>query len=110
MRNCPGKRILVLGNHDHDIEGLHDAGFDTMHVAAMYASDPPLALSHREVKRSLELVHPTRGEEPYAQITQISNENGVYWGFGVQMYADPSRNEPRGAGSAGSTAGSTGRN
>ena len=45
------------------------------------------------------------GEQPYAQITQISNENGVYWGFGVQMYTNPSRNDPRGAGSAGSTGG-----
>ena len=49
------------------------------------------------------------GIDPYAQITQITSEHGVYWSFRVQMYADPSRNDPRGAGSAGSTAGSTGR-
>ena len=48
-----------------------------------------------------------RGDRPRAQITQITSGNGVYWGFRVQMYADPSRNDPRGAGSAGSTAGST---
>ena len=35
----------MLENHDHDTEGLHDAGFETMCVAALYASDP-LALSH----------------------------------------------------------------
>ena len=23
VRNCPGERVLVLGNHDHDSEGLH---------------------------------------------------------------------------------------
>ena len=46
VRNCPGERVLVLGNHDHDTEGLHDAGFETMCIAALYASDPPLALSH----------------------------------------------------------------
>ena len=49
------------------------------------------------------------GDEPRAQITKISNKNDVYWGFGVQIYANPSRNDPPGAGSAGSTAGSTGR-
>ena len=46
---------------------------------------------------------------PRSQITKINSENDVYWGFGVQMYANPSRNDPPGAGSAGSTAGSTGR-
>ena len=50
----------------------------------------------------------THGDRPRAQIAQITSENGVYWSFGVQMYADPSRNDPRGARSAGSTAGSTG--
>ena len=50
---------------------------------------------------------PAHREQPYAQITQITSEHGVYWSFRVQMYADPSRNDPRGAGSAGSTAGST---
>ena len=51
LGNCPGERVLVLGNHDHDTEGLHNAGFETMHVAAMYASDPPLALSHLPLRR-----------------------------------------------------------
>ena len=51
VRNCPGERVLVLGNHDHDTEGLHDAGFETMYVAALYASDPPLALSHLPLRR-----------------------------------------------------------
>ena len=50
--NCPGELLLVLGNHDHDTEALHDAsGFETMQVAAMYASDPPLALSHPPLRR-----------------------------------------------------------
>ena len=35
VRNCPGERVLVLGNHDHDREGLHDANFETMCVAAL---------------------------------------------------------------------------
>ena len=51
VRNFPGERLLVLGNHDHDAEGLHDAGFKSMCVGAMYASDPPLALSHLPLRR-----------------------------------------------------------
>ena len=51
VRNCPGERVLVLGNHDHDTEGLHDAGLETMCIAALYASDPPLALSHLPLRR-----------------------------------------------------------
>ena len=51
VRNCPGERVLVLGNNDHDTEGLHDASFETMCVAALYASDPPLALSHLPLRR-----------------------------------------------------------
>ena len=30
--------------NDHENRGLHDASFETMCVAALYASDPPLAL------------------------------------------------------------------
>ena len=33
----------------------------------------------------------------------MDTPDGIYWGFRVQNYANPSRNEPRGAGSAGST-------
>ena len=51
VRNCPGERILVLGNHDHDTEGLHDAGFESMSVLAMCATDPLLALSHLPLRR-----------------------------------------------------------
>ena len=41
----------MLGNHDHDTEGLHDAGFTSMCIAAVCATDPPLALSHLPVRR-----------------------------------------------------------
>ena len=51
VRNCPGERILVLGNHDHDSEGLHDAGFESMSILAMCATDPLLALSHLPLRR-----------------------------------------------------------
>ena len=49
----------------------------------------------------------TRGDGPRSQITRKANKNRVCWLFGVQINADLSRNDPRGAGSAGSTAGST---
>lgn len=51
VRNCPGKRVLVLGNHDTDTAGLQDAGFETMWPTALYAGDPPLALSHAPLRR-----------------------------------------------------------
>ena len=62
VRNCPGEQVLVLGNHDHDTEGLHDAGFETMCVAALCATDPPLALSHLPLRR----VPPTGSQRPRA--------------------------------------------
>ena len=39
------------GNHDHDAERLHDAGFKSICVAAMYSSNPPLAFSHVPLRR-----------------------------------------------------------
>ncbi len=47
IRSCPGKRLLVLGNHDNHIEPLREAGFTSLHHLAMCATDPPLALSHQ---------------------------------------------------------------
>ena len=29
IRNCPGQRVLILGNHDVDREALRAAGFTT---------------------------------------------------------------------------------
>ncbi len=47
LRECPGTRWLVLGNHDvHRTRTLREAGFDSMCAAAVYAADPPLALTH----------------------------------------------------------------
>ena len=51
VRNRPDERLLVLGHHDDVTERLHDAGFETMCVAALYASDSPLALSHLPLRR-----------------------------------------------------------
>ncbi len=46
IQNCPGERILILGNHDLDREALREAGFTTQYSLAVCATDPPLVLSH----------------------------------------------------------------
>ena len=49
LRNCPGRRLLVLGNHDvGDRERLRDVGFVDQQVAVLCATDPPLAGERRE--------------------------------------------------------------
>ena len=51
LRNCPGHRLLVLGNHDVlNTEHLRDAGFTDQHPAALCATDPPLALTHMPLR------------------------------------------------------------
>ncbi len=83
VRNCPGERVLVLGNHDHNTEGLHDAGFETMCVAALYASDPPLALSHLPLGRVPPTAvnvhgHTHAGEAPSQRRVNVSVERTDY--------------------------------
>ena len=52
LRNCPGRRLLVLGNHDvGDRERLRDVGFVDQRVAVLCATDPPLALTHVPLRR-----------------------------------------------------------
>ena len=52
VRNCPGRRVLILGNHDvGDTEALRDAGFPEQHAAALCATEPPLALTHMPLRR-----------------------------------------------------------
>ena len=46
IRNCPGERVLILGNHDRNREALRAAGFTTQYSLAVCATDPPLVLSH----------------------------------------------------------------
>ncbi|MCY3818918.1 MAG: hypothetical protein OXH52_06075 [Gammaproteobacteria bacterium] len=41
LRRCPGKRWLVLGNHNaHHTRELRDVGFDAVCAAAVYAAGP----------------------------------------------------------------------
>ncbi len=52
LRACPGRRILVIGNHDvRQTEQLDRAGFTQRHWALMLATDPPAALTHAPLKR-----------------------------------------------------------
>ena len=88
VRNCPGERILVLGNHDHDTEGLHDAGFTSMCIAALCATDPPLALSHlplRTVPPTAINVHGHihAGEAPSRRHFNVSVERTDYAPVGL---------------------------
>ncbi len=51
LRNCPGHRLLVLGNHDVlNTEHLRDAGFEDQYPAALCATDPRLALTHMPLR------------------------------------------------------------
>ena len=52
LRSCPGRRLLVLGNHDvGDRDLLRDVGFVDQRVAVLCATDPPLALTHVPLRR-----------------------------------------------------------
>ena len=70
LRACPGRRVLVLGNHDllhrrgtvpssgFEVEFLTDrrgalgaCGFEVQFLAALLDTNPPLALTHAPVAR-----------------------------------------------------------
>lgn len=47
LRDCPGDRVLILGNHDIDhTDELREAGFTQQCAAALATTSPRLALSH----------------------------------------------------------------
>ena len=76
---CPGERILVLGNHDvrHEAE-LAGAGFSRRHVAALTDTSPRLALAHIPLRRppiTAWNVHGhTHGESQPGRRTNVSVE------------------------------------
>ena len=52
LRAAPGRRLLVLGNHDvHRVKKLEAAGFERMCVAAVRAGEPPFVFSHLPLGR-----------------------------------------------------------
>ena len=96
LRNCPGERILVLGNHDLNTQALHDAGFGTMCIAALCDTDPPLALSHLPLRR----VPPTAinvhghihgGEAPTRRHFNVSVERTDYAPVGLNWVLERAR-------------------
>ena len=46
LAECPGERLLVLGNHDRDVPALRRTGFQKTWRTALCATDPPLVLTH----------------------------------------------------------------
>ena len=46
LNECPGERLLVLGNHDRDVPALRRAGFHKTCRTALCATNPPLVLTH----------------------------------------------------------------
>ena len=52
VRACPGRRLLVLGNHDLEWrDELTSMGFDEQVTAAITATNPPIALTHVPLAR-----------------------------------------------------------
>ena len=83
IETCPGRRVLILGNHDITREALKDIGFRTQHPVAIYEADAPLALTHRplqEVPAGAINVHGHHhtGWQPTAQHINVTVER---WGY-----------------------------
>ena len=51
VAECPGERLLVLGNHDRDIGGLRRAGFHKTCRTALCSTAPPLVLTHIPLRK-----------------------------------------------------------
>ena len=52
IRNCPGQRILILGNHDvNDANALREAGFRDQYAGAVVDTEPPLVLTHYPLRK-----------------------------------------------------------
>ena len=83
IRSCPGERVLVLGNHDGNADGLRQLGFSVQHTLALCATDPPLALSHeplRQVPPGAICLHGHlhEGTEPSVRHVNLSVEQTLY--------------------------------
>ena len=96
VRSCPGERILVLGNHDTDTDGLREAGFESMWPAALYDGDPPLALTHAPLRRvPMTAVnvhgHLHRNEAPSRRHFNVSVERTDYAPVGLIWVLEQAR-------------------
>ena len=102
LRRCPGKRLLVVGNHD--LEGrdaLKTAGFESQHAAALCATEPPVALSHvplRTVPPTAINVHGHLhgNPAPTPRHVNVSVEQTDYTPVRLDQLLEPFRNQRKG--------------
>ena len=88
IRDCPGKRVLVLGNHDLNRAALREAGFTKQCSLALCATDPPLALSHYPLRQipagAINLHgHLHEGTEPTRRHIKLAVEQTDYGPVGL---------------------------
>ena len=96
IRDCPGKRVLVLGNHDLNRAALREAGFTMQCPLALCATDPPLALSHCPLRRipagAINLHgHLHEGTEPTPRHINLAVEQTDYSPVGLIWILDKAR-------------------
>ena len=101
IRNWPGERFLVLGNHDRD-QGALERGwvFTTRSTLALCATDPPLALSHAplgEVPPGAINIHghPHEGTEPTTRHINVALEQVGYSPAGLTWVLAEARRRRR---------------
>ena len=96
IMDCPGERVLVLGSHDWDREALRKVGFTTQCSLALYAGDPPLALSHVPLRRIPPTTvnvhgHLHEGVEPTVRHVNVAVEQTDYRPVGLSWVLDKAR-------------------
>ena len=96
IQDCPGKRVLVLGNHDLNRAALREAGFATQCSLALCATDPPLALSHYPLRQipvgAVNLHgHLHEGTEPTRRHINLAVEHTDYSPVGLIWVLDKAR-------------------
>ena len=102
VAECPGERLLVLGNHDGDVAGLRRAGFHKTCRTALCATAPPLVLTHvplRKVPSGAVSVHGHlhRAAGPTDRHVNVSVEHTDYAPVGLTYVLELARRrrEPR---------------
>ena len=84
IRNLPGRRILILGNHDvNETDALREAGFREQYAGAVLDTEPKLVLTHYPLREPPpETVnihgHVHGGEAPTRRHMNVSVERTGY--------------------------------
>ena len=77
VRNCPGRRVLILGNHDvEDTEALRDAGFVEQHASALCATEPALAPCRPRIDHATAVGTPARDGRRMAVTVPVPGGRG----------------------------------